>query len=95
MSGMAHKVMAKLVLENILNLGSDILGISANPSLLTGSGISGVIHKSAGPELEKGAKPLGPLKLGEASITPGFKRRAQYVVHVVFPRYLDGMRGEY
>ena len=36
----------------------------ANPSLLAGSGVSGIIHKAAGAELEKAAKLLGPLKPG-------------------------------
>lgn len=85
----------EILVANVLDIQTDVLVISANPSLLGGSGVSGVIHISAGPELEEWAKPLGPLKPGEALITPGFKLRAQYVVHSVCPRYLDGIRGEY
>lgn len=94
MSGMVLKVMVKLVLENILNISSDILVISATPSLLAGSGISGIIHKVAGPELEKYAKPLGPLKAGEAAITPAFNLNAKYIIHTICPHYMDGQRGE-
>ena len=79
---------------SITEICSDIVVISANPSLLAGSGISGIIHKAAGPELEKAAKPLGPLKSGQAVITPGFNLSAKYVIHTVCPRYMDGMRGE-
>ena len=79
---------------SILNSTADVLVISAHPSLLAGSGISGIIHKAAGPELEKYAKPLGPLKTGEASITPTFKRNAKYIIHTICPRYMDGQRGE-
>ena len=74
--------------------GAEIIVLSANPSLLAGSGISGIIHKAAGSELEKAAKLLGPLKPGEAVITPAFNLSAKYVIHTVCPRYMDGQRGE-
>ena len=79
---------------SILNSTADVLVISAHPSLLAGSGISGIIHKAAGPELEKYAKPLGPLKAGEAVITPAFNLNAKYIIHTICPRYMDGQRGE-
>jgi O-acetyl-ADP-ribose deacetylase (regulator of RNase III) len=73
-----------------LQSGAEIIVLSANPSLLAGSGISGIIHKAAGSELEKAAKLLGPLKPGEAVITPAFNLSAKYVIHTVCPRYMDG-----
>ena len=81
-------------IKNIFTVNADIFVLSANPSLLAGSGISGIIHKAAGPELEKTAKPLGPLEPGQAVITPGFNLSAKYVIHTVCPRYMDGTRGE-
>ena len=80
--------------ENVLRKGSDIIVCSANSSLLAGSGISGVIHKAAGPQLEAAAKPFAPLSLGQAIITPAFNLSAKYVIHTVCPRYMDGQRGE-
>ena len=79
---------------SILDSGADIIVMSANPSLLAGSGVSGVIHKSAGPELERYTKPLGPLAVGQAVVTPAFEAQAKYIVHAVCPRYYDGQRGE-
>jgi len=73
---------------------SDVLVISANPSLLAGSGISGIIHKAAGSQLEAAAKPFAPLIPGQSIITPGFNLSAKYVIHTVCPRYMDGQRGE-
>ena len=58
-------------IQDILTADADILVLSANPSLLAGSGISGVIHKAAGPQLEATAKPFAPLEPGPAIITPG------------------------
>jgi O-acetyl-ADP-ribose deacetylase (regulator of RNase III) len=86
--------MLKLVKCSILTVQSDVLVISANPSLLAGGGISGIIHKAAGPRLETAAKPFAPLTPGQAIITPGFYLSAQYVIHTVCPRYMDGQRGE-
>jgi O-acetyl-ADP-ribose deacetylase (regulator of RNase III) len=79
---------------SILKNQADIIVISAHPSLLAGSGISGIIHKAAGPELEQYAKPLGPLKPGQAVITPAFNLNAKYIIHTICPRYMDGQRGE-
>jgi len=68
--------------------------MSANPSLLAGSGVSGIIHKAAGPGLEIHAKALGPIDVGQAILTPAFNLNAKYVVHTVCPRYYDDLRGE-
>jgi O-acetyl-ADP-ribose deacetylase (regulator of RNase III) len=86
--------MISISIQNILTANADIFVLSANPSLLAGSGISGVIHKAAGPQLEAAAKPFAPLTPGHAIITPAFNLSAKYVIHTVCPRYMDGQRGE-
>ena len=86
--------MLSIRVQNILTANSDILVLSANPSLLAGSGISGVIHKAAGPNLEAAAKPFSPLEPGRSIITPAFDLPAKYIIHTVCPRYMDGQRGE-
>ena len=86
--------MLSISIQNILTANSDILVLSANPSLLAGSGISGVIHKAAGPNLEAAAKPFAPLEPGRSIITPAFDLPAKYIIHTVCPRYMDGQRGE-
>ncbi|MDB4137249.1 macro domain-containing protein [Gammaproteobacteria bacterium] len=82
--------MIEIVVGDILKSKADVIVFSAHPSLLSGSGISGVIHKAAGPELEKSAKILGPLRPGEAVITPAFNLSARYIIHAVCPRYVYG-----
>ena len=86
--------MIKIINSSILDVDADIIVISANPSLLAGSGVSGVIHKAAGPELEQYAKRFAPLAEGQAILTPAFNLKANHVVHTVCPRFYDGQRGE-
>ena len=82
--------MIEIVVGDILKSKADVIVFSAHPSLLAGSGVSGVIHKAAGPKLEKAARGLGPLSLGEAVITPAFNLPASYIIHAVCPRYIYG-----
>ena len=70
--------------------GADIIVFSAHPSLLAGSGVSGIVHKAAGPELEVLAKNLGPIVPGQSVITPAFNLPAKYIIHAVCPRYIYG-----
>ena len=55
--------------RDILQSGADIVVFSAHPSLLAGSGVSGIVHKAAGPELEVLAKSLGPIAPDQSAIT--------------------------
>ena len=49
---------------------ADVLVLSAHPSLMAGSVVSGVIHKAAGKELEKAAKVFAQIKQGESFEMP-------------------------
>jgi O-acetyl-ADP-ribose deacetylase (regulator of RNase III) len=60
---------------------------AANPQLLAGGGVCGAIHRAAGPELEAAAVKLGPIRPGEAVITPGFDLPNRWLIHAVGPRY--------
>ena len=80
----------ELVFASILEVKADVIVLSAQPTLLAGGGISGVIHKAAGLELEHASKPLGPLQPGSAVLTEGFHLEAKNVIHAVAPRYLHG-----
>ena len=77
----------EIVRGDILDQDVDVIVNSAHPSLLAGGGVSGAIHRAAGPELQKAAVPLGPLRPGQVVFTPGFNLRAKLVAHAVAPRY--------
>ena len=60
---------------------------AANEQLETGGGVAGAIHRAAGPGLAKEAKPLGPIKPGEAVITGAHDLPNKYVIHCLGPVY--------
>jgi O-acetyl-ADP-ribose deacetylase (regulator of RNase III) len=54
----------KLFLPDILEVETDVMVLSAHPTLMAGGGISGVTHSAAGPELEAASRLLGPIEAG-------------------------------
>lgn len=87
--------MIYVVRDNILNTKVDAIVNPANVSLLAGSGLCGVIHKHAGPELETDCKILGQQEYGNAVITKAYSLpNCEHIIHACGPRWLDGARGE-
>lgn len=60
---------------------------AANAQLETGGGVAGAIHAAAGPGLAKEARPLAPIKPGEAVLTGGHDLPNKYVIHCLGPVY--------
>lgn len=83
-----------VICADITTQSADAIVNSAHTSLLAGSGLSGLIHRAAGPELELACKEIGGCPTGSAVLTPGFKLAAKHIIHAVGPRWLGGTRGE-
>ena len=60
---------------------------AANTDLRSGGGVAGAIHRAAGPELEREARSLAPIRPGEAVITGGHNLPNRYVIHTLGPVY--------
>jgi O-acetyl-ADP-ribose deacetylase (regulator of RNase III) len=60
---------------------------AANAQLNGGGGVDGALHGASGPELKKASEPKGPIRPGEAVITPGFNLPNKYVIHCLGPVY--------
>ena len=86
--------MISAVLGDITTFPTQTIVNSANPSLLAGGGVCGAIHRAAGHDLEAACKKIGRIDPGQAVLTEAFDLPAEYVIHAVSPRYLDGSRGE-
>lgn len=77
-----------IVRQDITKMQVDAIVNAANTNLLMGGGVCGAIFKAAGPvKLQLACAKVSPIKTGEASITPGFKLPAKYVIHAVGPVY--------
>jgi len=84
----------EVVVGDLTALAVDAIVNAANAALAGGGGVDGAIHRAAGPELREACRPLAPCPTGEARITPGFRLRARWIVHVVGPVWDGGHAGE-
>ena len=84
----------EIIRNDIVNMHVDAIVNTANPQPLIGGGTDAGIHAAAGPELLAARRKIGPIAVGEAAITPGFRLHSKYVIHTVGPIWRDGRSGE-
>ena len=84
----------KIIKGDITNQNTDAIVNAANTRLTPGGGVSGAIHKAAGPSLWQECKKLNGCKTGEAKITKGYQLKASYVIHTVGPVYSGSANDE-
>lgn len=68
---------------------------AANEQLAQGGGVCGAIFRAAGvEELTAACRGIGGCATGDAVATAGFAIPAQWIIHAVGPRWIDGAQGE-
>lgn len=83
-----------IVRNDITQMQVDAIVNTANPKPVIGYGADAGIHQKAGPQLLAARQKIGPIRVAEAAITPGFDLKAKYVIHTVGPVWLDGCHQE-
>jgi len=79
---------------DITTLEVDAILNAANEQLTPGGGVSGAIHRAAGPELARDCAKLGGCPTGKARITAGHRLPAKHVIHTVGPVWHGGGQDE-
>ena len=72
---------SKLAVDGIVN--------AATTGLWAGPGISGHLHKAAGPEMEKECQKIGHTPTGRCAVTKAYNLPAKYCIHAVGPIGMD------
>lgn len=81
--------------QDITQMPVDAVVNAANSALAPGGGVCGAIFAAAGyEELDRACRAIGGCPTGQSVITPGFRLKANYVVHTVGPVWQGGGRGE-
>lgn len=84
----------EIVVGDITKMACEAIVNSANPALVPGGGVSGAIHKAAGPKLAEECAEHGWCHTGQAVITYGYNLPARYCIHTVGPMWRGGDHGE-
>ena len=66
---------------DITEFAGDAIVNAANNWLKLGAGVAGAIRKKGGPEIQAECDRIGPIRVGEATITTAGKLPARYVIH--------------
>jgi O-acetyl-ADP-ribose deacetylase len=87
--GTAERITIRM--GDICRVEADAIVNAANPTLLGGEGVDGMIHWAAGEGLLEECMGIGRCPTGEARITMGYNLPCRHVIHTVGPVYkLDG-----
>ena len=84
-----------IIRNDISRVSADAIVNTANPQVAVGAGVDQAIYEAAGWQqlLAERAK-IGPMKPGQAAVTPAFSLDAKYIIHTVGPVWQGGGHGE-
>lgn len=85
-----------VIKSNVANVSADAIVLPANERLRETQGISESVFKAAGKkQLQKACDDIGYCAVGSAVPTLAYKLDANYIIHAVIPKWIDGKHDEY
>lgn len=88
----------RLIQGDIVEQDVDLIVNAANPQLLPGAGVSGAIHKAAGPEMTEECaewvRSHGELRTGRVMLSGSGRLPVKGIIHTVGPVWENGYSGE-
>jgi len=75
------EVQIKVLEGDITEIKVDAIVNPANSYLIMGGGVAGAIKRKGGVEIEKEARKMAPIEIGEAVVTSAGRLPAKWVVH--------------
>ena len=86
----------EIIKADIADVAADAIVLPANTKLKEGSGASAAIFKAAGrKQLTQACKKLGNCDVGSAVPTLAYGLDAEFIIHAVVPKWIDGEHDEY
>lgn len=90
-----YRMPFQIIRSDITKIKADAIVNTANPEPVYGGGVDSAVYKAAGAKrLLAERKKIGPMKAGQAAITPAFQLDACFIIHTVGPVWKGGWRGE-
>lgn len=90
-----YRMPFQIIRSDITKIKADAIVNTANPEPVCGGGVDSAVYKAAGTkQLLAERKKIGPMKAGQAAITPAFQLDARFIIHTVGPVWKGGWRGE-
>lgn len=85
-----------VIKSNIANVSADAVAFPTNERLRETPGTSEAVFKAAGrKKLQKACDDIGYCAVGSAVPTLAYKLNANYIIHTVPPKWIDGNHDEY
>jgi O-acetyl-ADP-ribose deacetylase (regulator of RNase III) len=84
-----------IIRNDISEMETEAIVNAANAQLMEGGGVCGAIFAKAGSQqMAEACAQIGSCPVGGAVMTPGFKLKAEYVIHAVGPIWQGGKQDE-
>lgn len=69
---------------DIVGAGAECIAVSGNSQGKMGGGVSGAVRAVAGPDIERAAEDLSPIRVGTAVLLPPYQLASRQVKHVAY-----------